>query len=188
MDRNGHTPSSWLSASLWGQRSLFPTLQETLSAHGGAAPGARRGPQPCPHGAGRAAVVRRETPKRAQSALIPGALERPGCLASCWQPRPRASRCRLPHHAAGWHRLLMHLPVYIPPTKSSFVYGKELFSFHIFSLDSSSSQAERSLLPWGAERVTEPISSSLGRVPQAPSGGDPGQGTGAQGRLLPRGL
>ena len=44
-----------------------------------------------------------------------------------WQRRPWASRGCLPHGSAGWHRLLMHLPVYIPPTKSSFVYGKELF-------------------------------------------------------------
>lgn len=68
----------------------------------------------------------------------------------------------------------MHLPVYIPPTKSSFVYGKELFWFHVFSLNSSNSQAEWLLLSWRAERNEEPVSTSLGRVPQAPTGGDPG--------------
>lgn len=81
-DRNGHIPSSWLSASLWGQRSLLPTLQETLSAHGGAAPRGRRGPQPCPNGASRAAVVWCETQKGAQSALIPGAPGRRSGLAA----------------------------------------------------------------------------------------------------------
>lgn len=65
-------------------------------------------------------------PSGAGAAWPPGSLltqGRPGH----WQRRPRASRGRLPHSSAGWHRLLMHLPVYIPPTKSSFVYGKELF-------------------------------------------------------------
>lgn len=46
----------------------------------------------------------------------------------------------------------MHLPVYIPPTKSSFVYGKKLFWFHVFSLNSSSLLAEWLLLSLGADR------------------------------------
>lgn len=57
---------------------------------------------------------------------------------------------------------------------------KRLFWFHVFSLNSSDSQAEWLLLSWGAERSLGAIPTSLGKCPRASPGGDPGQGTRAQ--------
>lgn len=95
--------------------------------------------------------------------------------------RARASHCRFPHCSAGWHRLLMHLPVYIPPTKSSFVYGKKLFWFHVFSLNSSSLLAEWLLLSLGADRSHGACLHLLGEVPWGSPGvtQDRGLGHGA---------
>lgn len=79
-----------------------------------------------------------ETQKGAQSALIPGAPGRRSGLAA-QPPAGRGAAKTLAAQAPGLpsppppllcrmvYHLLMHLPVYIPPTKSSFVYGKELF-------------------------------------------------------------
>lgn len=88
----------------------------------GATPSPRRGPSP--------------------SRWVPPSVARPLC-----RPGSGAASC-LPHGSAGWHRLRLHLPVYITPTESSFVYGKELFRCHV-SLHSSDSQEW--LLSGGAE-------------------------------------
>lgn len=80
----------------------------------------------------------------------------------------------------------MHLPVYIPPTKSSFVYGKKLFWFHVFSLNSSNSQAEWLLLSFELRGAIGAHLYLLGKVPQAPLGGDQDRGLGHSVTTSPR--
>lgn len=82
----------------------------------------------------------------------------------------------------------MHLPVYIPPTKSSFVYGKKLFWFHVFSLNSSNSQAEWLLLSFELRGAIGAHLYLLEKVPQGSPGWRLGQGTRAQCHHLPKAL
>lgn len=63
---------------------------------------------------------------------------------------------------------------------------KKLFWFHVFSLNSSNSQAEWLLLSFELRGAMEPISTSLGKCLRAPLGGDQDRGLGHSAITSPR--